>query len=210
MFALNKFDYQVFKNKQVYCSHAKVGKMGFKDMPPTCCICIIEDKITEGMDYYQRFMLRNENGQNFSNLVEINLIELGKFGTLQHEYDKITTEMEELVYTLKYVHTFSVSDLIKKPDFWEKMWYMDVLNKLNLNRMDPIYKAIYEMSVVRDKLRLEKLAIEFQEVRDNEKEIRITKALLKGKIEVEDIAELFDVSLEYVMQIKQELDKNKS
>jgi hypothetical protein len=52
--------------------------------------------------------------------------------------------------------------------------------------MDPIHKAIYEMSIVRDKLRLEKLAKEFEEVREqtreetltSEKETRIVKALL--------------------------------
>lgn len=213
-------NYTYFKERvmfylfQMYCSYVKVGKMGFQNLPPICCICIVEDKISQGTDYYQRFMLRNENGVNFSELVEINLVELGKFPILQHEYSKVSTEMEELVYTLKYVHTFSVSDLIQKPNFWEKMWYMDILNKLNLNRMTPVQKALYEMSAVRDKLRVEKLANQFEEVRtqtlNTEKEIRIFKALIRGKMSVNEIAEDFEVSESYVLQLKQQLEENKS
>lgn len=209
-------NYTYFKERimfyvfQMYCSCVKVGKLGFMDLPPIHCICIVEDKITAGEDYYQKFMLRNEKGEQFSQLIEINLVELGKFPILQHEYDKINTEMEELVYTLKYVHTFSIGDMIQFPKFWEKVWYMDVLKKLDLNRMDPMHKAIYEMSIVRNKIRLDKLAEEFEEVRNEEKDMRIKRALVSTKFSMEDIAELFEVSKDYVIALKKQLEENES
>lgn len=204
-------NYTYFKERimfylfQMYCALVKKGDTAFKDLQTTYCICIVKDKITAGEDYYQKFMIRNERGENFSGLVEIHLVELGKFPYLREEHTKIESEFDQLLYTMKFAHTYDTRYTADFPKFWGYNWLNPTLARLDQNKMSPEDKALLEMSLITLRMLAEEYKKEVEVVRKATTEsvnlIRMKKAILNGKLDLEDIADMFDVSVEYVLQV---------
>ena len=209
----------------MYCSQVQKGKTGFKNLPPIYCVCIIEGQITEYGNYYNKVTFQNQQGLLFTDNVEFHLVELGKFPILREDFNKIDTDMEKLVYTLKYAHQFEAKDEANKPSFWKEEWMEEILQKVDINRMSPEQRVMYDMSKVKLDMYYEKLdevaaeaaatatlkataeanALALQKA--EEKSVRsVVSAHLKG-IPTMDICEITELSIEKVLQIIDEYEK---
>ena len=136
----------------MYCSNVHKGEEGFANLQPIYCICIIEGNISNFKGYYQKITLQNETGLLFSSLIEFDFIELGKFPFKKHEFNKITTEIDQLLYTMKYAHKIKAKKTEETPSFWQKDWLNEALQKLDLSQMDPEERAILDMELLRQKI----------------------------------------------------------
>lgn len=147
----------LFYGFHMYCSMVTKGKMGFLNLPPIYCVCIIEDSITDYDGYYNVVNLKNEKGLIFTDNIEFHLVELGKFPILQHEFNKVKTDMEKLAYTLKYAHKIDPNKEEEKPDFWKEDWLKEILEKVDLSRMTAEERVMFDMSLVKEVMYQNKL-----------------------------------------------------
>ena len=211
---------------QMYCALVKKGKKGFEDIQSTYCVCIVKDSITDSPKYYQRILLRNDEGEIFNQLVEIHLVELEKFPFLREEHLKIESEFDQLIYTMKYLHTFDTRFFTDFPKFWGERWLNPILTRLDQDKLAPEDKALLEMNLVTLKMLAEeyKKEVELEGQRREKKGLkegaekglkegaekeRITllkKVILSEKYSMEEIALLFEVSLDFVMKLKKEME----
>jgi predicted transposase/invertase (TIGR01784 family) len=132
----------------VYNTKAMKGNNGFSNMGIVHCICILKGAITDSTNYHQVIALKNQENDVVMNNLVFHLIELGKFPIAQNALSSITTEKEELFYTMKYAHKF---DPFKNqlPDFWDKDFFKIALQRLDTSKMDPLEVAAYENNLMR-------------------------------------------------------------
>ena len=212
----------------VFTSLAKKGNKGFHDMGVVHCICILKGTITESVNYHQTITLKNEDNEIVMDNIVFHLIELGKFSIAQKAVSKITTEKEELFYTMKYAHKF---DPLKNtaPAFWDKDYFKVALQRLDTSKMSALDVALYENALLRAKTEADKAqqvmeekvnkAVEekvtqakklFKEEIKNEvqnelKTEAIKKQLLRGKLTIEEIAEDMEVNVDFVKSVEKSL-----
>ena len=138
----------------------------------------------------------------------------------KNDYSKITTEKEELLYTMKYAHKYNPTKDIPPP-FWEKDFFKKPLKRLDTSKMSPLEAAAYENALMRDRIVSEhnenKLnqAVEkaVEKTAEKVKIDSIKKLLLRGKATIEEIAEDIEVSIDFVTKVQKSLTappKNKS
>lgn len=134
-----------------------------------------------------------------SDKMELIFVELEKFTKLA---DQLDNEFEELLFTMKNAHTIDLDDRAKIPAFFKKSWYNDTMKQLNLSKMSAENRLIYELTWARiaatatqDELDVKKRDAE----RDAE---RVEKALKLGKLTIEEIAEINDVPIDFVLGVK--------
>jgi predicted transposase/invertase (TIGR01784 family) len=193
---------------QMFTAYAKKGKKGFDEMSMVHCICIIKGTVTENPKYHQVVALKNDENEVVMDDITFHLIELGKFSIAKKDHSLITNEKDELFYTMKYAHTFDATKNVFPP-FWEKEHFQVSLKRLNTSLMSPVDKALYENMLMRAKTIAEN---EDKKVKEAEERGAIQKtkktiqnALLKGKFTIEDIAEMQEVSIEFVKQVKRNM-----
>jgi predicted transposase/invertase (TIGR01784 family) len=193
----------------MFVSIVSKGKNGFDNLKPIHCICIIKGGITESTKYHQVVTLKNEENEIVMDNIIFHIVELGKFPIAKKDYQLITTKKEELLYTMKYAHKFKEGESVP---FWSNDYYKSALDSLNTSSMSPIDKALYASSLVRAQVVENKQKKDIEKAVEDTKEKTIfksvEKALLIGRLTNEDIAELNDVSVDFVKKIKQKL-KNK-
>jgi predicted transposase/invertase (TIGR01784 family) len=197
---------------QIFSSLANKGKDGFKNMAPVHCICIIKGSITDSTKYHQVITLKNEENEIVMDNIVFHLIELGKFPIGKKELVKITTEKEELLYTMKYAHKFDpTKDTL--PPFWHKDFFKVALERLDTSKMSAMDVALYQNALMRVrtvalhreeemKQATEKAA---EKAAEKAKTEAIEKLLLRGKATLEEIAEDINVPLEFVKTVEKNL-----
>ncbi len=192
----------------VFMSLAKKGNQGFSDMSVVHCICILKGTITDSIHYHQIITLKNEENEIVMDNIVFHLIELGKFPIAQNAISTITTEKEELFYTMKYAHKF---DPIKNtaPTFWEKDYFKIPLQRLDTSKMSPLEVALYENAILRAQTEANKVLKDMNEkvtkAIDTSKTESIKKGLAMKVLTIEQIAEMQDVSVDFVKTIQKSL-----
>ena len=193
---------------QMFTAYAKKGKKGFDEMNAVHCICIIKGSVTESTHCHQVIALKNSENEIVMDDLTFHLIELGKFPIAKKDYSLIITEKDELLYTMKYAHTFDTSKHVLPP-FWEKEHFEAALNRLDTSKMSAIDKALFENMMMRVRTVAEHNQQNIKEAEEkaveNAKRETVKKALIGGKLTLEEIADYNDVSLDFVKQIKKNL-----
>jgi hypothetical protein len=110
---------------------------------------------------------------------------------------------------MRTIHT--VTQPTQFPKFWDEDWLKIAIDELDSRKMTPDEKASLEILIARNAESVKAEGRKIKEAEDR-KELKIktqvvTKALLKG-LSVEIVAELADVSTEFVQSIKQQLSVN--
>jgi predicted transposase/invertase (TIGR01784 family) len=144
------------------------GRQGFKDIPPVICICVVEDKLYPGEEnFVWEFMFRDTStGKILSELAQVRLIELGKFPTLQNDFNSVKTDTDKLLWTMKYAHLIDTSKISEVPSFWGEPWMADVLAKLDLAKMDSEQRAMLDMSIVKMRMAHAQYLEELEEAKE--------------------------------------------
>lgn len=193
---------------QMFTAYAKKGKKGFEDMSMVHCICIIKGSVTESTKYHQVVALKNDDNEIVMDDIIFHLIELGKFQIAKKDHSLINNEKDELFYTMKYAHTFDVTKSVF-PLFWEKEHFQVCLHRLDTSRMSSLDKALYENMQLRAKTVAEaedkKIKEAEEKAVENAKKEAVKNALLKGKLTMEEIAEMLLVPIEFVKKVKRNI-----
>ncbi len=166
-------------------SQVKQGKHGFKNIPPVRGICILEGNIyPKSKKYFWSFKWRADTGRIFSSAVGIHLVELGKFPILREDFKKVSTDLEKILYTMKYAHLIDIDNPAEVPPFFLEPWIAEALQRLNLAAMSPQERAILDMSIVGDRMlrveQEEKIEEKFEEGIEIGKEKGIEQGIEQG------------------------------
>ncbi len=194
----------LFYTFHMYCALVSKGKMGFLNLPPIYCVCIIESSITPFDGFYNKVTLQNQKGIIFADNIEFHVVELGKFPVSQSGFMKIETDMEKLAYTLKYAHHIDPTNEAERPTFWKEDWLEEILKKIDLSRMQPEERVMFDMSLVKEVMYHQKLE---QVANDAAKEANMEKnkaVVIKGWLKgypVDELSELTDLSIPEVEHI---------
>ena len=97
------------------------------------------------------------------------------------------------------------------PEYWDEDWLKIAIDELDSRKMTPDEKASLEILIARNAESVKAESRRMKEARQDEnlavKTKTVKKALLKG-IDIETIADISDVSVEFVLNIQQKLSVN--
>ncbi len=172
----------------------KKGKYDYGLLPKIYCVAILANDILTYPQFHTVANLRNEQGEIFDEQLTFITVELNKF-MLQET--NCQTDLEKLIYTMKTIHT--VTKPIQFPKFWDEEWLQIAIDELDSRKMTPDEKASLEILIARNAVAVnaEKRRLEAAKVET------ISKALARG-LDVELIADITDVSVEFVNAVKAE------
>jgi predicted transposase/invertase (TIGR01784 family) len=144
-FFLERVQFYAF---HTFNSSVTKGRSGFMFLPPIICICFVEDSINASNRYHHKILFKNDDNEVMMQNIEIHLIEFGKFPFKKDDFEKIVTEKEEILYTMKYAHTINPNDKVSVPLFFKKKPYISTaLEKLDTSKMSPSQRADLEFVI---------------------------------------------------------------
>lgn len=191
-YALHKFNVMVEK-----------GEFDYEGLPKLYAIAFLEKNILNTLPFHTVSNLRGENGEIIDNQMTFITVELSKFNK---EVADIQTDLEKLVYTMKTLH--KTTDISQYPPFWNEDWLKRAIDELDTRKMTPDERAYFARITAAnaEAVKAEKKKIE--EARLADKTDAIKKALRRGKLTNEEIAEDHSVHLEFVLSIQKQLTIN--
>lgn len=188
-YALHKFNVMVEK-----------GEFDYEGLPKLYAIAFLEKNILDTPQFHTIANLRSEQGKIIDNQMTFITVELSKFNKRVAD---IQTDLEKLIYTMKTLH--KTTDLSQYPPFWNEDWLKKAIDELDTRKMTPDERAYFARVTAAnaEAVKAEKKKIE--EARLAAKTEAIKKALRRGKLTNEEIAEDNDVHLEFVLSIQKQL-----
>ncbi len=184
------------------------GKYRFEGLPKIYCIGILAVNIFPHIaDYHNVAVLKNEKGELIDDQTTFITVELAKF---KKRLANVQTDLDKLIYTMKTIHKATKPKQF--PQFWNEEWLEAAIKELDTRAMTPEKRMAYEMT-----LSANALAVENENKKIHEAEQRkeaavkaeaVKKALNRGKLTIEEIAEDNGVSSDFVLEIQQGLTQN--
>lgn len=172
------------------------GQFAYENLPNIYCIAFLEKNILPLAGYHTVANLRNEAGDLIDKQMTFITVELAKFDKPENE---VLIDLDKLIYTMKTVH--KITEPTQYPAFWNEEWLKRAIEELDTRRMTPEERfqfaritAINAEAVHAEKRKIEEAKIQ-----------AIRKILLRDKSTVDEIAEDFDVSVDFVLAIRTEM-----
>ncbi|GAB4055312.1 hypothetical protein GCM10028810_67020 [Spirosoma litoris] len=123
---------------------------------------------------------------------------------------EIETDLDKLVYTMKTLHT---TEPTQYPAFWNEEWLKRAIDELDTRKMTPEERAYFARVTAAnaEAVKAEKLKIQEAEKRKEVavKTETVKKMLTASQLSVEDIANFSNTSIDFVLDIKQNLQTGK-
>lgn len=182
------------------------GKYKFEGLPRIYCIGILATNIFPHIaDYHNVAVLRNEKGELIDEQTTFITVELAKF---KKRLGKIQSDLDKLIYTMKTTHKASKPKQF--PPFWTEEWLEAAIKELDTRQMTPEKRMAYEMTLSANALAVANENKKIQEAEERARETEnlivkteaVTKALKRGKLTIEEIAEDSNVSIDFVLEIQ--------
>ena len=111
---------------------------------------------------------------------------------------------------MKNLH--NVTDKSAYPQFWDEEWLKKAIAEVDTRNMTAEQKLSFEMAISANALAVKNENRKLREAREAEnlavKISTINKMLLRGKATIEEIAEDFNVSIEFVTEIQKKVSFN--
>lgn len=181
------------------------GRYKFKGLPRIYCIGILAVSIFPHIaDYHNIATLKNENGELIDDQMAFITVELDKFHKVLAE---VQTDLDKLIYTMKTIDT--VTEPTQFPAFWTEEWLETAIKELDTRAMSPEKRMIYEMTIAANAVAVdnEQKKIEEAEMRGKAK---FVKYLLADEAKTtEQIADIAEVPLDFVLEMQQKLTGDK-
>jgi hypothetical protein len=162
----------------------------------------LANNINELPDYYNISSTKNQNGITIDDQITYVTVELEKFNLLEND---IQSDLEKLIFTMKNFTQYAVSTQF--PQFWNEEWLQIAINELDTRNFSPEQRVRYEtilaqnaVAVYNEKQAISKAVLEA-------KKDAILKLLAANKLTFEEIAGFFDIPLEYVKKLNEEIKK---
>jgi predicted transposase/invertase (TIGR01784 family) len=188
------------------------GKYKFEGLPKIYCIGILAVNIFPNIaDYHNVAVLKNEKGELIDDQTVFITVELAKF---KKRLANVQTDLDKLIYTMKTTHKATKPKQF--PQFWNEEWLEAAIKELDTRQMTPEKRMAYEMTVSANALAIENENRKIQEAEKRAREAEnlvvktetVTKAIRRGKLTIEEIAEDSGVSIDFVLEIQRGLTKN--
>jgi len=167
------------------------GRFDYANLPRIYCIAFLEKSILPTLHYHTLATLRSEQGEPIDDQLTFITVELAKF---DKPVAAIHTDLDKLIYTMKTLH--EATDPAEYPAFWNEEWLQRAIDELNTRKMTPEersqfarYTAINAEAVIAERARLSGI---------------IQRSLRQG-LTAEQIAEINEVSVDYVRELQQKL-----
>jgi predicted transposase/invertase (TIGR01784 family) len=184
-YALHKFNAMV-----------KRGKFDYGTLTKIYCVAILANNILPYDDFHTLANLRNEKAELFDDQMTFITVELDKF-TLQ-EAD-CQTDLQKLIFTMKTIHT--VTQPTQFPQFWNEEWLRVAIDELDSRKMTPDEKASLEILIARN---AEAVKAENRKI-NQEKEKFVVNLLQQTEFEINKIAILAGVSVDFIKSVQRQL-----
>ncbi|WP_439581811.1 Rpn family recombination-promoting nuclease/putative transposase [Dyadobacter bucti] len=187
-YALHKFNTMVEK-----------GRFDYSELPKLYCIAIVNHKIFATTDYHTVSCLRSENGEVIDGQMTFITVELPKF--TKQEVD-ILTDLDKLLFTMNTLH--QIKDSTQYPDFWNEEWLKKAIDELDTRKMTPDERASFARITAAN---AEAVNAEKRRLDERVKEMIINA--LSRNLEINVIAEIANVAVDFVLNIKKEISKER-
>ena len=186
------------------------GDYQFDNLPKIYCIGILAVSIFPHVTDYQNIaVLKNQNNELIDEQMtapadRFITVELDKF---DKDLRAIQSDLDKLIYTMKTVH--EVSEPTQFPQFWNEEWLRVAIQELDKRAFTPEQRLSYEMTISANALAIKNENKKIAEAKSAEnlavKTEAITKALNRGKLTIEEIAEDNDVSIDFVLEVQRQI-----
>jgi len=181
------------------------GEFDYANLPKIYAIAILAKSILPTAHFHAVANLRSETGEIIDTQMTFITVELAKFNKPVAE---IETDLEKLVYTMKTLHT---TEPTQYPAFWNEEWLKRAIDELDTRKMTPEERAYFARVTAANAEAVKAEKQKIQEAREAEnvavKTEAITKALKRGKLTIEEIAEDSSVGVDFVLGIQRGLTK---
>lgn len=185
------------------------GKYKFEGLPKIYCIGILATNIFPQIaDYHNVAVLRNDKGELIDEQTTFITVELAKF---KKRLGKVQSDLDKLIYTMKATHKASKPKQF--PVFWTEEWLEAAIKELDTRQMTPEKRMAYEMTLSANALAVANENKKIQEAEEravkDAKVQAVATAINKAKLTIEEIAEYNAVSIDFVLQVQQDLGAGK-
>jgi predicted transposase/invertase (TIGR01784 family) len=218
---MQKAKFNHFKDRALFYSSYAIKEQGEKGewdfkLEPVYFIAILDfkyDEHEEKQKFLRDVKLKDQDGEQFSDSLSFKFLQMPLFNKTENE---LTTHFEKWCYFLKNVQTFeNLPAILNEPVFTQSCATLKManFNKDELDAYEESLKAIRDMNALKldylnagESIGFEKGKAEGIEEGKAEERVRsIQKALFRKKLSDEEIAEDNDISLDFVLKIKQNL-----
>ncbi len=189
-YALHKFNIMV-----------KKGKYIFDDLTPIYCIGILSNSIYTSHEYYSYGQLKSETGEVMDNLLTYITVELDKF---HKPLNKITTDLEKLIFTMKNLQTYTEQPTTEVPAFWTEEWLQIAIEELDTRRFTAEEYEQHVITIVKNASVIQQDRIKILKARKEEREDNEIKAVIGFHgiaVSNENIAKALDIPIQKVVEI---------
>ncbi|MGM9507016.1 Rpn family recombination-promoting nuclease/putative transposase [Larkinella sp. GY13] len=176
----------------------KKGDYSFENLSKVYCVGILKKTIFPSIeDYHNISTLRNEKGEQTDSQLSFITVELDKF---RKKAGQVKSDIDKLIYTMKTLH--KVKNKKQFPEFWNEEWLKAAIQEVDRSAMSAEKRLAYEMLIAQNAAAVhgEKKKIEAI------KKSAVIKSLQKG-LDPELVAEINDVTLDFVLNIQRSLSK---
>ncbi|MEA5140969.1 Rpn family recombination-promoting nuclease/putative transposase [Arcicella rigui] len=179
----------------------KKGEYKFENLPRIYCIGILAKSIFPQItDYHNIAILRNIKNETIDDQMAFVTVELDKF---KKDENEVITDLDKLIYTMQNLHT--VTETSQFPTFWNEDWLKKAISEVDIRNMTPEQKLAYEMAISANALAVKNENKKIEEAKRTLIIEAVTKALKRGKLSIEEIAEDNNVTIDFVLFVQKEL-----
>jgi predicted nucleotidyltransferase len=129
-------------------------------------------------------------------------VELDKFRKQENE---VTTDLDKLIYTMQNLHI--VTETSQFPNFWNEDWLKKAIAEVDLRNMTAEQKLTYEMAISANALAVKNENKKIKEA-EQKKTVEFIKNSLEQNLEPILIAKLANTTLDYILDVQQQLSTN--
>ncbi len=187
-YALHKFNAMV-----------KRGKFDYGTLTKIYCVAFLANNILPFTQFHTVANLRNEEGELFDDQMTFITVELDKFTLKEADCQ---SDLQKLIYTMRTIHTYTQPTQF--PKFWDETWLKVAIDELDSRKMTPEEKVSLEILIARNAESVKAESRKIQNAIDS-KNIETIKNALSMGLSIEQIAKLSNVSIDYVLSIKNKL-----
>lgn len=183
----------------------KKGNYKFEKLPKIYCIGILAiDIFPQINDYHNIAVMRNSKNEIIDDQMTFITVELAKF---TKQLPDIQTDLDKLIYTMKALH--STTAPTQYPQFWDEEWLNKAIQELDTRVMTPEQRLQFEMVISANALAVKNEKKKIDKAILEEKFENIKKAILRGKLTIEEIAEDYNVDVNFVIDLQQKISQAK-
>lgn len=194
-----------FQRMKFYAFHkfnslVQRGNFDYNNLNHIYCIGILANNIFASSEYHTVGAVRKADGELLDEQITYVTVELDKFRlTAEH----VQTDLEKLVYTMKTIHT--TTQLTQFPPFWTEEWLQVAIDELDKRKMTPDERFTYERTLAINAEAIRVVNAQVEEAKLETKKEAIRRALERGRLTADEIAEDNGVSISFVQQLQGEL-----